>query len=150
MTRPTTARRGTAAAIAAVPLGVVIGLVQAAIWAGFLHTRRQGSGDGADRGFSSGPSLATEFGWLLTMLVVSVALLMIVLPLLRIRRWALLVLPVLVVEFLLAGWLGTTLPGHSDWRSLVLAVVLAIELLSCRLVFGRRAARPPSKDGQQR
>ena len=141
MTGPATVQRSNAAALAAVLLGVLVGLVQAADWAGFLHSRRAGSGpDHIDRGLGagSGVNLGTELLWLLGMLVVSVVLVTIALALLRIRWYGLLMPVVLVVEFLLAGWLGPMLARHSDWRGLALAPVLALELLGCRLLLPQR------------
>jgi hypothetical protein len=140
MTRIDPAQRSTAAgATAAVLLGAIIGLVQVAVFLGFLGARRPDTSQGADRGFGSNPNLAVEVGWLFGLLVISVVLVAIALAVLRIR-WYGLVLPlVLAVEFLLGGWLGTGLPGHSDGRSLVLVAILAAELLLCRLVLPRRA-----------
>jgi hypothetical protein len=130
---------GTAAgALAAVLLGLLIGVVQAGLFAGFLRASRSTSSDGADRGFGGDPSLLAEAGWLIGLAVFTAIAGLIALRVLRIR-WYGLVLPVLLLaDFLLAGWLGTALPGHSDFRVLVLLPVLAVLLLLCRLLMPRQ------------
>jgi hypothetical protein len=118
---------------------VVVGAVQAGVLGGLLRTTRQVTGTG-DRGFGHNPSIAVEAGWLLAFLVVSAILVPSAVALLRVRHPVALAVPVLVVELVLAAVVGAALPGPDVWRALVLAPVLALELLVVSLLYGRRPA----------
>lgn len=123
MTRPTAFDRRSPVGVATAALtGLVVGCLQTIVFVCYLRsTQPDTSPDHADRGFGSNPNIGVELFWLTAFVVVSVALVTIALAMLRIRWYGLVMPVVLAIEFGIGGGIGSVLPGHNDWRSLVLA-----------------------------
>ena len=135
---------------AAAMAGVLIGLVQAAVFVGFVDSTVPPHTD-ADRGFGwELGNILGEAAWFAALVVVSVLLIGVVLAVMRVPLVVLSTLVVLAVEVTIGALLATLVPTDSNWRALTVLLPLAIVLVAVQRLTARWTATRASQPGSGR
>ncbi|MCW2524384.1 MAG: hypothetical protein JWO63_2719 [Frankiales bacterium] len=117
--------------------GAACGGIQACLWAGFLKSAITGPDDGNE--FSGLRSLPYQGLWLLGYLVVTTTLIPLALRHAAVRWYGAVAVLVIVVETIAGAEIASKIPGHSDWKSLTLIAVLAVEFLLAGIFISTKA-----------